>query len=344
MYHYQINQFDVESDIELPCDLRCRRSREYQDLAPLRVRVRRHSLEEFPQVEYVMRRFGGAMRIYHVGTGTLLCCEHIMMHVDNGGRTITLDIEDEYAPLGALYAIAIGMGICTLLRGDIPLHAAGVEIDGKVIALMAESGTGKSTTSRALLHAGARFVSDDVVVARLESDGIVTGFPAISLHAKANREALRREGRDYRQYEPVNEMYEGPDDECEIKYWDPVAPEGRVLEAKSLSALYVLQPVPPLETPQPVIAKRAGGVSMITLLIENTMGYNAARALIKEGDLLKRYMGLVTRLPIYTLEYPKRYEALPEVIQAIRETLGTAENVAAPVFRTESVPAATLVA
>jgi hypothetical protein len=340
MYYYQINQFDVESDIELPCDLRCRRSREYQDLVPLRVRVQRHSLEKFPRVEYFARGRDGKLRIYNVGTGILMRCgDNIALHVDHGGTTITLDMDDVYAPLGALYAIAIGMGTCTMLRGDFPLHAAGVEIDGKVIALMADTETGKSTASRALLRAGARFVSDDMVVARLVGSGGVSALPSISLHAKASREALLREGRDYRTLKPVEEI--AVDDESRGRYWDPVPPEKRVLEARPLSALFVLQPFS-RGMSRSVCVRRVSGVSVVKRLVENMMGSLQARSLLHEREILTRYLKLASRLPVYTLEYPKYYEALPDISLAIRDALGTAES-AVPAFRAGVSPTVALV-
>jgi hypothetical protein len=55
------------------------------------------------------------------------------------------------------------------LRGETVLHASAVEIDGRAIAFVARSGTGKSTLAALACARGARFVTDDLL--RLAHDG-----------------------------------------------------------------------------------------------------------------------------------------------------------------------------
>jgi hypothetical protein len=47
--------------------------------------------------------------------------------------------------------------------GLVPLHAAAVERDGRVVALAGPSGSGKSTLCAAAVHGGYRYVADEVL-------------------------------------------------------------------------------------------------------------------------------------------------------------------------------------
>ena len=51
--------------------------------------------------------------------------------------------------------------LLAVLNGVEVLHAAAVELDGAVVAMLAASGTGKTSTSAHLIAAGAAFVADD---------------------------------------------------------------------------------------------------------------------------------------------------------------------------------------
>jgi hypothetical protein len=48
------------------------------------------------------------------------------------------------------------------------IHAAAVELDGKAAIIVAPSGTGKSTTTWGLLHAGFRYLSDELAPVDLQ--------------------------------------------------------------------------------------------------------------------------------------------------------------------------------
>ena len=78
--------------------------------------------------------------------------------------------------------------VCYLVAlelGREALHAAGVVIDDRAVAIAASSGGGKSTLTAALLSAGAQLLSDDILVLELGSDGFLAhpGPPLMSVPA-----------------------------------------------------------------------------------------------------------------------------------------------------------------
>lgn len=85
--------------------------------------------------------------------------------------------------------------LLALELGREALHAAAVVVDGAAIAVAAPSGGGKSTLTAALLSAGARFLSDDIVVIEPIDDRIVAhpGPPLMNVpaaHALPGHEVL----------------------------------------------------------------------------------------------------------------------------------------------------------
>lgn len=56
----------------------------------------------------------------------------------------------------------IPIALCLLHRGDLALHAAAVEIDGRALMLVAPGGSGKTTLAAAFAQAGHRVLSEDV--------------------------------------------------------------------------------------------------------------------------------------------------------------------------------------
>lgn len=69
--------------------------------------------------------------------------------------------------------------LCLLARGDSPLHAAAVEIDGHAVVLAAPGTHGKTTLAAALHAAGHRLLSEDTTCVRVAEAAAVVPGPAM---------------------------------------------------------------------------------------------------------------------------------------------------------------------
>jgi len=71
-------------------------------------------------------------------------------------------------------------------RGLLILHASAIAVGGKSAVFMGDKGAGKSTTASAMIRAGHRLLTDDVVALDLTAQPmIVPGFPQLKLAADA---------------------------------------------------------------------------------------------------------------------------------------------------------------
>ncbi len=96
------------------------------------------------------------------------------------------------------YLVGPALGFIMRMRGIICLHSSAVEIDGKAIALVGHSTTGKSTTAAGLATMGARILADDITVLVQQNDDFIvqSGYskvrlrPIASEHLTENPEEL----------------------------------------------------------------------------------------------------------------------------------------------------------
>ena len=102
---------------------------------------------------------------------------------ETGARTIDVLAENE-RPAGRLALMRILRELASAHasgRGELPIHGAAVAEDERITLLVGAKRAGKSTLLvHALLRAGAHYVSNDRVFARIEADTVVVhGMPTI---------------------------------------------------------------------------------------------------------------------------------------------------------------------
>ena len=101
-----------------------------------------------------------------------------------GGREITVDVAAGVSD-AVLHNWVFGQAIGVLChqRGTPPLHACVVEIGGWAVALAGHSGSGKSTTARALISRGHGLLTDDQAIIDPAALMVAPGWPAIKVWA-----------------------------------------------------------------------------------------------------------------------------------------------------------------
>lgn len=79
----------------------------------------------------------------------------------------------EFAPT---VLVGIGLGLLLHRRGIVCLHGSVVLVGGRAIALLGESGAGKSTAAAALVAGGGTLISDDIAALRPDGDGFTVAW------------------------------------------------------------------------------------------------------------------------------------------------------------------------
>ncbi len=310
---YHINEFAVESEMPLPFDASARSP----CLLPgdNRILIRRASLADIPCTLRKLRR----QIIYDVGDGFLLEPRGLALHIDFKGRVLTIDAPDDKLPVAKAWAINAGLGASTLTHGGVPLHGAGLEVAGRYVALMADSGTGKSTLSWFLLGHGARFGNDDLIPTYMVEDRAVA-YPSVSLFPKLSREAVDRHGLDPADLLPAD--YGTGEEE----YYVPLPPARRIPAPAPLAAAFLLRPRPTASDSLLRVRRMADEVTARRLPEDE-----AARTLERNLHALwligkwldKRRIAalcqsLAARVPVYEVSYPKAFALLPELSRTIQ--------------------------
>ena len=215
-----------------------------------------------------------------------------------------------------VYFLGQALSFALLKLGYEPLHATALAFDdGRAIAVLGESGTGKSTLAATFVAAGARMVTDDVLVTR-EEDGRVRAWPGPTRLKLFPNVAARFE-RDRSAGVAMNALTR--------KLVLPLGPSQVCERPVRLAAIYDI--APPAGRPGP------GGSDV---RIESMTGRDAALALVG-ATFNQRYVtrarlerqfasaiALSQAVPVRRLVYPRVLERLADVRAAVRADLAPA--------------------
>jgi hypothetical protein len=190
-------------------------------------------------------------------------------------------------------------------QGKLIFHAGAIETQAGVLAFMGESGRGKSTLTASFATAGFRFLTDDALLLE-EEEGNYTVQPS---HASI------------RLWDDSQQTLVGGDAQLAppVQY----TPKARILSGDALAFC-----------PEPLPLRRVyflgdGSVARVTFrrmspsealigLVKNTflLDIDEQQTLAAHFDQLSKMVSL----PIYfQLDYPRRYDDLPAIRQAIVE-------------------------
>jgi len=195
-------------------------------------------------------------------------------------------------------------------RGVTCLHANTVVVGGQAIAIMGESGLGKSSTTAGLVARGHPMLADDIAALAEQAAGfhVQPGLPRLALDPEVVETVfgltapapnpLRVAGKHY--FELASNGSPG------VWRFHP--------EPLPLAAIYVLAPFSP-ESAVPVIEPVEGGAKLVTLRSHSYLHY------VLESDGRRREFErlgrLAARVPMRRVQRPLGLEHLPPIADAI---------------------------
>lgn len=300
-YQYRVNEFAIESDFPLIADATIEG---IGDGIPLR--LRRDSLANVPSLLRKIRR----QMTYDVGTGLIIEPRlTLALLVDYRADKITVDCSDESLGAASAWLWNAALGCRTILRGGLPVHAAGIEIAGRYVGIMAPSGSGKSTLTHYLIESGvARFGNDDLIPVYV-AEGVVTAFPSVSLYPKIGADIAEQNKLSLRT------LILSDSDPRQVEYYVPIRLEQRTVEPAPLYAMFLLAPD----------ESAANGVTCepiadaASFLFNELHGNWLIGRFLDSAKIQQRVQALVDSVPVYRLVYRRNFDILPRLAEVIRQ-------------------------
>ena len=242
-------------------------------------------------------------RQFDDGAARVAWKDHFEFHVSGDGTRVLwrrlLGVPDEVL---FTYLLNQVLSHCLVLRGVEPLHATSVVVNGKAIAIMGDSGYGKSTLAAALLRKGYPLLTDDLMALEFLGTGIRAhpSLARLKLHPDSADAAFER-----RRSLPMNTFTD--------KMILPLEISEHVAYPVPLGAIFV---IPSSSGSDAITIRRAEGQQAMLPLIKNS--FNAAflnrQRLEQQFDFACR---LAKSVPISLLSFPRRLDLLPAVAGAL---------------------------
>jgi hypothetical protein len=190
--------------------------------------------------------------------------------------------------------------LCFLRRGDLPLHAAAVEVDGRAVLLAAPGRFGKTTLAGAFFSSGYRILAEDIACCRLAPGPAVLPGPSI---LRVRRDTYRRLG-----FPGTHTVAEEPE-RVHLAIDEPLRGDGRPVPLVALVFLRTgdgdgrMERVATVET--------LSDIWSLSLKLPT----DADRALAFE-----RAVTLANQIPVWNLHRALEFGNLPRVVEKIIST------------------------
>lgn len=123
----------------------------------------------------------GAFQVHSADCADLVIPDRLRIRVSNGNRLVVDAGPHMRAAEWQTYLFGPAFAALLHQRGAPALHAGAVSIGSGAVAVAGASGLGKSTTIRALLRAGCRFITDDQLVLDADNWRVEPGVPSMKL-------------------------------------------------------------------------------------------------------------------------------------------------------------------
>jgi len=212
------------------------------------------------------------------------------------------------------YLLGQALSFALIKQGFDPLHATTVAIDGAAVAFLGESGFGKSSLGAALVQAGHRLLTDDLLVLAEGDGGFIAhpGPPRLKLFPEMAWHVLGPQARGT----PIADMT--------AKLVIPLADRQTLRSALPLKAIYVL--APPAGDPRDparITIRRMSKRQACLALLRNTFN----TAVTDSGRLRRQFAfagSVAAAVPVKRIAYPRTLRVLPAVRDAILADLSRA--------------------
>ena len=235
--------------------------------------------------------------------------------VSDDGSRVTLFPQEglsngtmEHLWLNQVYPLALS------LQGHVVLHGSAVEIGCGAVAFLGDSGVGKSTLAASFAVNGTRFLTDDGLLLLPEGDQwlVTPSHPSLRLW-RDSTEALI--GDDAAKAAAVTFT-----DKARFLAGSNIS---FCSDSRPLRAIYLLGDEDGTEAQ----ATPLRSTDSLLACVQNSflLDVGAREALAQQFESLS---ALTTRVPCFSLTYPRRYEELPRVRGFIEQHLSTQNDVA----------------
>ncbi|WP_114393486.1 hypothetical protein [Oleisolibacter albus] len=258
-----------------------------------------------PLPEGVVERSRPAIDVLADGRILLQTPDGVRLLVE-AGRLVTVDTGPGGLTDAELHSYVSGPAASALChqRGQPPLHAAVLAIDGVGVAVAGDSGVGKSTTARALIQRGARLLTDDQAVIDPASGLVHPGYPSLKLwtaSAEVFGDAMEQDLRVRRDLAKFH------------------MPQLHVFQSEPvpLAAVLVLRPEPGRTAPALEQLTRPEAAALLHRVIHRR---ESAAALDGGRAAFRWATALAQRTPVHLLRRPQdlgRLDALCTVIEGV---------------------------
>jgi hypothetical protein len=267
---------------------------------------------------------GWVLRLFRLEEGWRLEYEATGSYevLDKGRRIIWhqgLDRREEVVRaviLGPIMALALHEA------GTLCLHGSAIAIERKGIGFLGPKGYGKSTLAIALAAAGGRLMSDDLVA--VNTSTIPKMLPGV--HSVRMRSDVTDLMVDEFPGAHVRDGWK--------KTLTMLPPHRLCWEPAALDALYLIKPVPETRDDTGVRRKKLESVDAAVSLVRHRKLTDELVGSRESGTMLRWIAEIVSRVPIYELEVPRKLERLPGVASRILSwhggATGNQEPVSAP--------------
>ncbi|MEB3826586.1 serine/threonine protein kinase [Phormidium sp. CCY1219] len=271
-------------------------------------------VEEFSSgVNLISKEDGTYFHLWFRGDG------QIDFEIDSEGSHIF--VSWERSVIEEITAMLLGPALaCALrLRGTLCLHACVVGIGGQAIAIVGESGVGKSTTAATLASRGYAILSDDIAVvcSRAEYFFVQPGYPRIRLWPKTINALYGSEADLPRVFSFSEKRFvDLRDNSGSTALSASSTPRWQFQgEPLPLAAIYVLEPR------QPGLAKPTVEPIPPAMAVMELMAQRSANHLKLDMDKQAREFAALSRVattvPVRKITRSDSLEALPQLCDAI---------------------------